>query len=82
VEAFPAEEPQAKVFYIRCAELLSPDRKLSWTHGSKGFTNQMVSVSGTIKTIRKQKQGAFAHFTDGSCSQPIQVVLNPELAAP
>lgn len=65
--------PPRHVSYTRCAKLLAPDNP---------YANQKVSVSGMIKSIRKQKNGAFAHFTDGSCFQAIQVVLDPELAAP
>ena len=73
---------KGKPLNIRCAELLSRDR---YTAGSPSFTvfkNQPVTVRGVIKTIRKQKKGAFADFTDGSCFQHIQVVLDPELAEP
>ncbi|KAF7506655.1 hypothetical protein GJ744_011587 [Endocarpon pusillum] len=64
---------QSKIPHTRCAKLLAPDNP---------YANQKVSVSGMIKSIRKQKHGAFAHLTDGSCFQAIQVVLDPELAAP
>ena len=74
----PSTIPQSKppprnVSYTRCVQLLAPDNP---------YANQKVSVSGMIKSIRKQKHGAFAHFTDGSCFQAIQVVLDPKQAAP
>lgn len=81
-ELFANKQPRTRTLYARCAELLTPDRNSSDPQGPNSYTNKTVSVNGTVKTIRKQKHGAFAHLTDGSCVQPIQVVLDPELAAP
>ncbi len=72
----PSRIPQLKPppsygSYIRCGTLL--------TSGNR-YTNQKVIVCGMIKSIRKQKHGAFAHLTDGSCFQAIQVVLDPYFA--
>lgn len=78
----PEKPPQRKLTHIRCVQLLTPPVNESGAKATKSFADQVVCVSGTIKTIRKQKRGAFAHVTDGSCLQPIQVVLEPELAAP
>lgn len=73
---------QTQVVPVRCTELLVPNRNTNGSKTFKNFTDQVVSISGRIRTIRKQKHGAFAHVTDGSSLQPIQVVLKPELAAP
>jgi hypothetical protein len=70
-----------QLLYPRCADLLASDGKTKVPHGQTSFIDQTVAINGTIKTIRKQKRGAFAHVTDGSCLQPIQVVLSPSLAA-
>lgn len=70
------------LLYARCAQLLNQDQNAPDPRGYNNFANQTISVSGVIKTIRKQKHGAFAHVTDGSCFEPIQVVLDPELATP
>jgi asparaginyl-tRNA synthetase len=40
-----------------------------------------IKIGGIIRSIRKQKHAAFAHISDGSTLAPIQVVLDPELAA-
>lgn len=40
-----------------------------------------VNVSGWIKSIRQQKRVAFAELTDGSTSDSLQVVLDPQDAA-
>lgn len=66
----------------RCAQLLDLNREPSDPEPPDSLINQKLWLSGRIKTIRKQKYGAFAHVTDGSCLQPVQVVLDPELAAP
>ncbi len=63
--------PLSHVSYTRCANLLTP---------GNAYKDQKISVNGMIKSIRKQKHGAFAHLTDGSCFQAIQVVLDPHLA--
>lgn len=73
---------QSQTVPVRCGQLLDPNRNSNVSKTFKNFTDQVVSVSGRIRTIRKQKHGAFAHVTDGSSLQPIQVVLKPELAAP
>jgi hypothetical protein len=72
-----------KTLPARCAHLLRLDSK-SWglRAAESGYENQLIGVSGNVKSIRKQKNTAFVHVTDGSCVQPIQVVLNAELAAP
>ena len=40
-----------------------------------------INVSGWIKSIRQQKRVAFAELTDGSTSDSLQVVLDPQDAA-
>jgi hypothetical protein len=62
---------QREFWYTRCEDLLNSDHKAS---------GEEVSVTGMIKSIRKQKHSAFVHLTDGSCFQPIQVVLDRRLA--
>ena len=37
-----------------------------------------INVSGWIKSIRQQKRVAFAELTDGSTSDSLQVVLDPQ----
>jgi hypothetical protein len=73
---------EAFTHYVRCVQLLDPNRIRKEAYTRSKFIDKTVSVSGTIKTIRRQKHGAFAHVTDGSCLEPIQVVLDPELAGP
>jgi hypothetical protein len=70
------------LLYARCAQLLNQDQNARDPFGHNNFANKTISVSGVIRTIRKQKHAAFAHVTDGSCFKPIQVVLDPELASP
>lgn len=42
---------------------------------------QDVRVSGWVRSVRKQKQVAFAHIGDGTTARPLQAVLKPEQAA-
>jgi hypothetical protein len=73
---------EASTHHLRCVQLLDANRVRKGIYIRSKFIDKTVSLSGTIKTIRKQKHGAFAHVTDGSCLRPVQVVLDPELAAP
>ena len=38
----------------------------------------VLSVTGHIKSVRKQKRVAFAAVNDGSCPEGLQAVLNPD----
>ena len=38
---------------------------------------QVLTVSGFVRSIRKQKRVAFASVSDGSCLEPLQAVLYP-----
>ena len=38
----------------------------------------ILSVTGHIKSVRKQKRVAFAALSDGSCPERLQAVLNPD----
>ncbi|RMZ83313.1 hypothetical protein DV737_g1683, partial [Chaetothyriales sp. CBS 132003] len=40
-----------------------------------------VTISGLVRSVRKQKNVAFAHIQDGTTYQPIQAILDPQLAA-
>jgi len=40
-----------------------------------------VTVTGLVRSIRKQKHACFAHISDGSTLEPVQAVLAPEKAA-
>lgn len=40
----------------------------------------LISVTGTVRTVRKQKKISFAAIGDGSTIQPLQVVLQPAQA--
>lgn len=71
-----------ELLHARCVQLLDLNRDRSDPNATNAYIDQKISISGTIKSIRKQKHGAFAHVTDGSCVQPIQVIFDPELAAP
>lgn len=42
--------------------------------------NVTIQVSGTVRTIRKQKQRAFLQLGDGSTVHCLQAVLNPDHA--
>lgn len=48
--------------------------------GSEAATSTEIEVDGFVRTIRKQKRVAFAAVSDGSSSQPVQAVLNPDQA--
>lgn len=37
----------------------------------------LISVTGNVRTVRKQKRISFAAIGDGSTIQPLQVVLDP-----
>ena len=41
-----------------------------------------LSVTGHIKSVRKQKRVAFAALNDGSCPEGLQAVLSPDHAHP
>ena len=38
----------------------------------------ILSVTGFIKSVRKQKRVAFVAVNDGSCPEGLQAVLSPE----
>ena len=38
----------------------------------------ILSVTGHIKSVRKQKRVAFAAVNDGSCPEGLQAVLSPD----
>ncbi|RMD39827.1 hypothetical protein DV735_g5301, partial [Chaetothyriales sp. CBS 134920] len=40
-----------------------------------------VTISGLVRSVRKQKRVAFAHIQDGTTYAPIQAILDPQLAA-
>lgn len=42
---------------------------------------QEITVFGRVQSIRKQKNWAFAHISDGSTVRPLQAILSPEQAA-
>jgi len=77
---------QEELIFTRCSDLLTP-KQHAWDQAkdqvsqvSQGSPDRRVSVTGMIKSIRKQKRSAFAQFTDGSCFEAIQVVFEPRLA--
>lgn len=39
-----------------------------------------ITVEGSIRTIRNQKQRSFVELGDGSTAYPLQAVLDPQLA--
>jgi hypothetical protein len=80
-EKFKESRLPAKPIPRRCADLLATVQKLIDMKTVTAYSGQAVSVRGVIKSIRKQKNIAFAHVTDGSCFEPIQVLLSSELAA-
>jgi len=57
---------------VRCSQLLSND--------TNSYEGKEILISGTVRTVRKQKRNAFLHISDGSSSQPVQAVLTPEQA--
>ena len=65
----PASRPPRRWLSQRIHRLLQPE---STADGSN------VTVSGFIRTLRKQKKIAFVALGDGSTLQPLQVVLQPE----
>ena len=69
-------QQSAKSLKVRCVELLSSQP----TQGKDGelgtsFKDHLVTVTGRIRTIRKQKKIAFAALSDGSCAENVQVVF-------
>jgi hypothetical protein len=76
------------LLHTTCADLLTPKQD-AWDQAtdsvsqvSQASPDKRVSVTGMIKSIRKQKRSAFAQFTDGSCFEAIQIVFEPRLALP
>lgn len=56
----------------RLADILGQDRPIEV---------DPVTVTGFVRSIRKQKRIAFAAIGDGTSSEPLQAVLRPEQAA-
>lgn len=75
-----ATQLPARPIRVRCADLLASARNTSDEEKAAPSSKQIVSIRGLVKSVRKQKHVAFAHITDGSCFEPLQVVLAPELA--
>ncbi|RMZ87542.1 hypothetical protein DV736_g5226, partial [Chaetothyriales sp. CBS 134916] len=48
--------------------------------GDASKTARRVTISGLVRSVRKQKHVAFAHIQDGTTYQPIQAILDPQLA--
>lgn len=48
------------------------------THPEK-LLDQMITVKGWVKTVRKQKSFTFLEISDGSTHSPLQVLLDPTL---
>ncbi|RMZ81330.1 hypothetical protein DV738_g2307, partial [Chaetothyriales sp. CBS 135597] len=46
-----------------------------------GSGRRRVTISGLVRSVRKQKRVAFAHIQDGTTYEPIQAILDPQLAA-
>lgn len=44
----------------------------------KDYLDQIIEISGWIKTCRKQKQMLFVHITDGTSQTTLQVIISPE----
>lgn len=44
------------------------------------YAHTPIQVSGSVRTIRKQKRHAFLEIGDGSTLHSLQVVLNPDQA--
>lgn len=43
-------------------------------------SNNTIRVTGSVRTIRKQKQRCFLEIGDGSTSRPLQAILEPHHA--
>jgi hypothetical protein len=67
------------VQHVRIAQLVDKDNVIL---SRVRFVNQIVKVKGMIRNIRKQKKTAFIELTDGSHVLSIQVIVNPDIAAP
>ncbi|KAF3490957.1 asparaginyl-tRNA synthetase [Arthroderma uncinatum] len=68
---------QASPITLRCAQIFEQSKT---TAGPGPLDNKKVRVQGHVRFLRKQKRFAFAHISDGSSLQSIQVVLTPEQA--
>lgn len=66
---------------LRCLELLRTNKSASNGDEPWSFLDRRIRLQGTIRSIRKHKQGAFAHLSDGTCFEPVQLVLGPDLAS-
>jgi asparaginyl-tRNA synthetase len=44
--------------------------------------NEVITINGFVRSVRKQKRVAFAALADGSAMQPLQAVLTPAQAEP
>jgi hypothetical protein len=73
---YTVQPTQERLSYTTCVNLLNPEQN-AWNQGS---IDRRLSVTGMIKSIRKQKRSVFAQFTDGTCFEAIQVVFEPRLA--
>lgn len=62
--------------FFRAAQLLRNPKGIP-----ESAKKEEIKIGGIIRSIRKQKHASFAHISDGSTLAPIQVVLDPELAA-
>jgi hypothetical protein len=58
------------------ASLLYPS-----TTSPKLAENESITVSGFVRSVRKQKSIAFIALGDGTTSKSLQVVLSPDLAS-
>ncbi|KAJ6167036.1 Nucleic acid-binding OB-fold [Penicillium chermesinum] len=60
---------------LRCAQLLK-----SGKDGAASMEDQRVGINGIIRSVRKQKNIAFAEVFDGSIGKNVQVALKPNRA--
>ncbi|CEL07469.1 Putative Asparaginyl-tRNA synthetase [Aspergillus calidoustus] len=62
--------------FLRCADV---DRKSKQTPCA--LEGQEIKLRGLLRSVRKQKEIAFAAINDGTSFTPLQVILSPEQAA-
>ncbi|RPA99506.1 asparaginyl-tRNA synthetase [Choiromyces venosus 120613-1] len=51
---------------------------LLYSSPSDGKTNETVTVTGWVRSVRRMKNVSFAHVSDGSTIHPVQAVLTKE----
>ncbi|KAJ0426314.1 hypothetical protein BJY00DRAFT_129732 [Aspergillus carlsbadensis] len=62
--------------FLKCADVNTRSQATPCT-----LEGQEIKLRGLLRTVRKQKEIAFAAINDGTSFRPLQVILSPEQAA-